>query len=157
MPTPYLLSTSSVVPAPPDTAFQTLLDAPLAELFPTRSLLIPPIRGCEGQQGAWGEVGQTRTVVLADGSRNLETLTAVERPTDYRYLLTDFTGPMKLLVRKVEGRFAFEAHGADTLVTWSWAVHPKHPLARVLLPAVGASWRAMARAMWPRFAARTTA
>jgi hypothetical protein len=154
---PYLLSSSSVVPAAPETAFQGLLDSPLEELFPTRSLLIPRIQGCEDQGGAWGSVGQTRTVVLADGSRNLETLTVVDRPADYRYTLTDFTGPMKLLVRKVEGQFAFEPDGGGTKVTWRWAVHPTNPVARAVLPAVGASWRTMARNMWPIFAARVAA
>jgi len=154
MPAPYLLSSSSVVPTSREIAFQGLLDAPLEELFPTWSGLIPRIRGCEGQGGAWGSVGQTRTVVLADGSRNLETLTVVDGPADYRYTLTDFTGPMKLLVRKVEGQFAFEADGEHTAVTWRWAVHPTSRVARLLLPPVGASWRVMARNMWPRFAAR---
>jgi hypothetical protein len=153
---PYLLSSSSVIPVPPDVAFQGLVDAPLEELFPTRAGLIPKITHCEGQDG-WGEAGQTRTVVLADGSRNLETLVAVDRPADYRYTLTDFTGPMKLLVRKVEGRFAFVPEREGTRATWSWSVHPTHPAARIVLPVVGASWRTMAKHMWPRFAARLTA
>jgi hypothetical protein len=154
MPAPYLLTSTSVVPTSARSAFQGLLDAPLNELFPTRSGLIPSIRGCEGQDCAWGSVGQTRTVVLADGSRNLETLTVVDRPADYRYTLSNFTGPMKLLVRKVDGQFAFESDGDGTRVTWRWAVHPTNSLARLLLPPVGASWRLMARNMWPRFAAR---
>lgn len=156
MPAPYLLSSSSVVPTSAESAFQGILDAPLAELFPTRSGIIPRVRGCEGQHGEWGKVGQTRTVLLADGSRNLETLTVVDRPGDYRYTLTEFTGPMKLLVRKVDGQFAFEPDRDGTRVTWRWAVHPTNALARLLLPPVGASWRAMARGMWPRFATRLT-
>ena len=154
MAAPYQLSSSSVLPASPAIAFQGLVDAPLEELFPTRSGVIPPIRASEGQGGPWGTVGQTRTVVLADGSRNLETLTVVESPHDYRYALTDFTGPMRLLVRKVEGRFAFEPAGAGTRVTWSWAVHPTSAAARLVFPVLGASWRRMARDMWPRFGAR---
>jgi hypothetical protein len=154
MPAPYLLSSTSVVPASPEVAFQGLLDAPLEELFANRAWLIPRIQRCEGQDGAWGSVGQTRTVVLADGSRNLETLTVVDRPRDYRYTLTGFTGPMKLLVSKVDGQFAFEPHGDGTQVTWRWAVHPRNPLAPALLPLVAASWRTMARNMWPRFGSR---
>lgn len=154
MPTPYLLSSSTVLPVLPETAFQGILDAPLEELFTTRSGLIPPVRSCEGQGGAWGTVGQTRTVVLADGSRNLETLVAADRPGDYRYSLTAFTGPMKLLVRRVEGRFSFVPEGDGTRVTWSWTLHPTNPLARLALPLVGASWRTMAGTMWPRFGAR---
>jgi len=154
MTAPYSLSSSTVLATTPDAAFQGLVDAPLEELFPTRSGLIPPVTGCEGQEGAWGNLGQTRTVILSDGSRNLETLVAVERPSDYRYVLSDFTGPMRLLVRKVEGRFAFEPADNGTRVTWSWLLHPTHPLARVAFPVLGASWRTMATNMWPRFSAR---
>ena len=154
MTSPYQLSSSTVLAATPEAAFQTLVDAPLEELFPTRSGLIPSIKECEGQDGAWGNLGQTRTVVLADGSRNLETLVVVEPPHDYRYVLSDFTGPMRMLVRKVEGRFAFEPAGDGTRVTWSWILHPTHPLARLAFPVLGASWRTMATNMWPRFSAR---
>lgn len=154
MAAPYQLISSSVLATTPEVAFQSLLDAPLEELFPTRSGLIPPVRGSEGQDGAWGSVGQTRTVVLADGSRNLETLTKVERPGDYRYALTDFTGPMRLLVRRVEGRFAFETAPEGTQVSWSWVLHPTNPAARLAFPVLAASWRTMARNMWPRFQAR---
>jgi hypothetical protein len=154
MASPYQLTSSSVVPTDPASALQSLLDAPLEELFPTRSGLIPPIRGCEGQDGSWGRVGQTRTVVLSDGSRNLETLTFLEAPGDYRYTLSDFTGPMRLLVRTVDGRFEFEPVAEGTRVTWSWAVHPTHAVARLAFPALAASWRTMARGLWPRFRAR---
>ena len=154
MAVPYHLSSSSVLATDVESAFQCLLDAPLEELFPTRSGVIPPVRGTEGEQGPWGELGQSRTVVLADGSRNLETLTAVDRPYDYRYTLTGFTGPMRLLVGRVEGRFAFEPVGHRTRVTWGWTLHPTSAAARLLLPVVGASWRRMAAGMWPRFGAR---
>ncbi|HEX2895586.1 MAG TPA: SRPBCC family protein [Marmoricola sp.] len=153
----YLLSSSSLLPGDPESAFQCLADAPLEDLFTTRSGLIPRVRGCEGQQGPWGTVGQTRTVVLDDGSRNVETLVAVDPPSDYRYTLTDFTGPMKLLVRKVEGRFTYVPEGDGTRATWSWTLHPTSPLARLAFPLLGASWRTMAKNMWPRFAARMAA
>jgi hypothetical protein len=94
-------------------------------------------------------------VVLADGSSNLETLVAADRATrEYRYELTDFRGPMKLLVRKVEGRFEFDAAGAATRVTWTWRLHATSPLTRPALPVLGAFWRPWARAMWSRFGDR---
>jgi len=118
---------------------------------------IPAIRECTGQEGAWDTVGKTRTIVLADGSRNLETLVATERPGSYRYRLTDFTGPMKALVRDVDGEFAFAPVGDRTQVTWSWKIHPTNPVARLLLPGVGFFWRRYAAKMWPRYAARLAA
>ncbi|HET9423345.1 MAG TPA: SRPBCC family protein [Nocardioides sp.] len=157
MSSPYLLSSSTVVGATPEAAFDGVLAAPLPELFVERSGPIPPIRECTGQEGAWGDVGQTRTVVLADGGRNLETLVAADRPGSYRYRLTDFSGPMKALVRSIDGEFAFAAEGNGTRVTWSWEMHAANPVARRLLPVMGFFWRRYADKMWPRYAARLPA
>jgi len=154
MPTPYLLSSSTVVPSSPDSAFTGVLDAPLEQLFTERAGLIPPIKECTGQEGGWDAVGKTRTVVLADGSSNLETLVELSRPGTYRYRLTDFTGPMKALVDHVEGQFSFVPEGDGTRVTWSWKIHPTNPVARQVLPLVGFFWRRYAAGMWPRYAAR---
>lgn len=154
MTSPYLLSSSTVVPNPQDVAFAGVLDAPLEELFTQRAGLIPPIKECTGQDGGWDAAGKTRTVVLADGTSNLETLVEYSRPANYRYQLTDFTGPMKALVARVEGQFSFVPEGESTRVTWSWKIHPTNPIARGLLPVVGFFWRRYAAGMWPRYAAR---
>jgi hypothetical protein len=157
MTSPYLLTSSTVVAAPPESAFQAILDAPLEELFTTRSGPIPPVVRTDGQEGGWGaQVGQRRIVVLADGGTNVETLVAADRPDDYRYHLSDFTGPMKALVAGVDGRFSFVAEGSGTRVTWSWQLQATNPVTRVLLPVMGVFWRRYAAAMWPRFAARLT-
>jgi hypothetical protein len=150
----YVLDSSTVVPATPEAAYDGVLAAPLEELFTQRVGPIPPVRECTGQDGEWGTVGQTRTVVLADGSRNLETLVVADRPGSYRYRLTDFTGPMKGLIRDVDGEFAFAQEGAGTRVTWSWRIRPTNSAARLLLPVVGLFWRRYAEKMWPRCAAR---
>lgn len=154
MTSPYLLSSSTVVPNSQDVAFAGVLDAPLEELFTERAGVIPPIKECTGQDGGWDAVGKTRTVVLADGSSNLETLVEYSRPGNYRYQLSDFTGPMKALVARVEGQFSFVPEGEGTRVTWSWKIHPTNPVARGLLPVVGFFWRRYAAGMWPRYAAR---
>jgi hypothetical protein len=157
MAAPYLLSSSTTVPVPPDVAFDGVLAAPLEELFPHRAGPIPPVRASEGQAGAWATVGQTRTVRLADGSSNLETLVAADRPGSYRYRLSDFTGPMKALVAGVDGEFSFVPEGSGTRVTWSWALRPTSSVARLLLPVLGVFWRQYAARMWPRYAALVTA
>lgn len=154
MSSPYLLSSSTVVPASLDSAFDGVLNAPLEQLFTERAGAIPPIKECTGQIGAWDAVGKTRTVVLQDGSTNLETLMEYSRPGSYRYQLSDFTGPMKALVARVEGQFTFVPEGDATRVTWSWKIHPKNPVARLALPVIGVFWRKYAAGMWPRYAAR---
>lgn len=153
---PFLLSSSTVVPAAPEHAYDGVLAAPLEELFPHRAGAIPPIKECTGQVGDWGTVGQTRTVVLADGGTNLETLVTADRPGGiYQYRLSDFTGPMKALVAGVDGQFSFVPEGNGTRVTWSWAIQPTNPVTRLLaLPLLGVFWKQYAAKMWPRYAAR---
>lgn len=154
MASPYLLSSSTVVSAGADAAWTGVLDAPLNELFTERAGAIPPIKETTGQDGRWDAVGKTRTVVLADGSSNLETLVEYTQPSSYRYQLSDFTGPMKGLVAKVEGQFTFVPEGEGTRVTWSWRIHPTNPVTRLFLPVLGVFWRKYAAGMWPRYAAR---
>ena len=155
MTAPYLLSSSTVVDSSPEAAYDTLVAAPLEELFTSRSGPIPPVARCDGQVGEWGTLGQSRTVVLADGSSNLETLVGADRAAlDYRYRLSDFTGPFKALITGVDGQFTFVPEGTGTRVTWSWKMHPVNPVTGALLPVVGFFWRRWAAAMWQRFAAR---
>jgi hypothetical protein len=158
MAAPYLLTSSTVVAATPEAAYDALCAAPLEALFSSRSGPIPPVARCEGQVGEWGTAGQTRTVVLADGSSNLEALVAADRATqEYRYRLSDFKGPFKLLITGVDGQFAFTPEGAGTRVTWTWALHSVNALTAPVLRVVGFFWRRWAAAMWPRYAARLTA
>lgn len=155
---PYLLSSSEVFDTTPDVAYDTLVAAPLETLFTKRSGPIPPVARCEDQDGEWGRTGQSRRVVLSDGSSTLETLVAADRATrEYRYELTDFKGPLKALVRMVEGRFEFEPGGAGTRVTWTWRLHSTNPVTRLGLPVLGAFWRPWAKGMWPRFGDRLPA
>jgi len=156
MGTSYLISSSAFVASSPDAAFQALLDAPLERLLPHRSGPIPGIVGCEGQDGPWSSVGQTRTIVLADGTRNLETLVGLERPHDYRYRVTGIEGPFKLLVSSIDGRFTFASEAGGTRASWSWELHGRNPAARLAFPALGFFWRRWAAGMWTNFASLVT-
>ena len=64
---PYPLSESATLPVSPEVAFDTVLAAPLEDILGERVGLIPAITGCRGQDGAWGTVGQTRVIEMADG------------------------------------------------------------------------------------------
>ena len=151
---PYLLSSSTVVAATPDDAYDTLCAAPLEKLFTTRSGPIPPVDRCDDQVGEWGSLGQSRRVVLADGSGNLETLVGADRATqDYRYELTDFSGAFKALIKSIDGQFTFVPEGSGTRVTWSWTLHPTNAVTGLALPVFGFFWRRWAAGMWPRYAA----
>jgi hypothetical protein len=77
--TPLQLEQSRTYPATVEAAYAAVLAVPLERIFSRRFAAIPPIREVRGQTGAWGSVGQTRQIVLADGGTMREELTSVIR------------------------------------------------------------------------------
>lgn len=133
------LAYSRTFPAAPETAYQRVLVVPLERILGRRHLAIPGVRSVE-QQEAWGRrLGQQRIIRLADGSCMRETLTALDAPRSYGYLLTDLAGPMKLLIAEVEGRWSFEPEGHGTRITWVWEVRPTGP-GRFAMPGFARMW-----------------
>ncbi len=142
------LEHSRVFPVPVEHAFDVLLTVPLPNLFRRRYFAIPAIREVRGQDGVWGTVGQSRTIVLADGGTMREELTSLERPHHFGYLIGDITGPMKPLAKSVEGRWSCVADGSGTRVTWQWTVHPRSAVAALAMPVFARLWQGYAaRAM----------
>lgn len=149
----YTVSSSHTFATTPERAWDVIVETPLQDLFDHRSGPIPPVKDMVSD-GPWGTAGAVRTVVLADGSSNLESLTGAERPGEYRYELTNFTGPMKALVSRVEGRFDFVPQGDQTVATWTWVIHPTNAITGFALPVLGYFWKGWAAQMWPKFGAR---
>jgi hypothetical protein len=148
--TSYDLSASAVVPGTIEQAYDAVVSSPLERLLGRRSGPIPPVVRTEGEGPApWGSsIGQARTIVLGDGGRLLETLVEADRPAAYGYRLTEVRGPMRPLVRSVDGRFTFVAEAGDTpatRVTWSWRLHLTAAPVRLLMPVFGVFWRRSAR------------
>ena len=142
---PVTFSASETYASPTQQAFDAVLPAPLPGIFDRRHLALPPITEVHDQTGDWSRPGETRTIVLSDGASMRERLVAVEPPHRFDYELDALTGPLGLLVRRVEGRWAFEPAGGGTRVTWSWQVHPRSPLTRPAVLAVRAMWNGYAR------------
>jgi hypothetical protein len=153
MPSSYDVSASAVLDATPEVAYDAVMAAPLEEILGRRSGPIPGIARMEGQDGPWGTVGQTRTIVMTDGGRTLETLVLADRPSDYRYRITDVRGLMKPLVRSIDGRFTFVPEGSGTRVTWSWTLHPT-ALGRPGMGLLAFFWRRWAAGMFVRLGER---
>jgi len=145
MTSPVVLVQSRTVPAPVERAFDVVLPTPLPDLFRHRYAAIPPISAVRDQEGVWGSVGQTRTIVLADGATMREELTSLERPDGFGYRITGITGVMKALVGAVDGRWSFEPDGPGTRVTWQWTVRPASRAAALAMPVFGLMWRGYAR------------
>ena len=138
------LSQSRAVPVPVDEAYDRLLPHPLPEIFRRRRLAIPPIKAVRDQSGEWGTVGQTRTIVTADGGTVLETLTSDNRPHSFGYTISEVRGPMKPLIAGADGLWTFEPAGTGTRITWTWELTPT-AAGRLVMPVFGAMWRGYAR------------
>ena len=138
------VSASRAVPVAVEDAFARVLPAPLATIFSRRYAVIPATRTTEGPE-PWGMVGQSRTVVLADGGRIREELVAVEAPHRFAYRLSEISGPMRPLASAVDGEWRFEPVGTGTRITWSWTLHPASRAASYALPVFARAWRGYAR------------
>jgi len=149
---PHLVSASRHFVATPEAVYDALMAAPLEELLTKRSGPIPAVK--ETTKGVWAAAGDQRTIKTADGGTMIESLVTTERPAGYRYRLTDFHGPMKPLVRLVEGQFAIVAESDGARVTWSWLLHPTHPVTRLVLPPFGFFWQGTARCLFDRLGER---
>ena len=136
---------SRTYPIPVEDAFDAVLSTPLEALFNRRYGPIPRIRAVDGPQGAWGEAGQVRVPRLAGGGSIREELIRVDRPHGFEYVLTEVTGPMKLLAARVGGLWSFEPAGTGTRITWSWTVHPASGVGGAVMPVFARLWRGYAR------------
>lgn len=138
------LAASRTYPVGVKRAFDTLLPAPLPDVFGRRYGPIAPIVGVDGQTGVWGKVGQQRTIRMADGTTMRETLTAIERPARFTYTIDEVRGALKPLVAGVEGAWSFEPAGTGVRITWAWDVEPTG-FGRHAMPIFRRLWAGSAR------------
>jgi hypothetical protein len=135
---------SRAIPVELQQAFDGTLSIPLTAIFSRRYVLLPPVKEVRGQDGEWGRVKQSRTVVTTDGGTMSELLTDVDSPHSFSYRLSAITGPLRPLVDGIDGRWEFSARGTGTLITWRWTLHPKS-LGAPVMPVVAWMWRGYAR------------
>lgn len=144
MPDPVHVSATRTYPIPAERAYDLTIRWPLEELFDSRYGPIPPIVRTE-QDGAWGTLGQVRTIHLGDGGSMQERLTIVEPGQEFGYEITGITGPMKGLAARIEGRWTFEPVGTGCRITWLWTIHPKSSASAWVVPIFGKIWVRYAR------------
>jgi hypothetical protein len=137
---------SRTVPLAIEAAYDGTIDVPLPDIFGHRYLAMPPVVRIEDQDGPWGrELGQTRTIRTSDGGALHETLRVLERPQRFGYRIDQIRGPMRPLVRHLDGAWTFEPDGTGTRITWSWEMTPTSPLTAPLVRVVGSMWRTYAQ------------
>ena len=144
MSSPLTLRASRSIPVAVDVAYAAVLPMPLPRIFSRRYLALPPIAEVRDQDGEWGTVGQTRTIVLADRGRMRETLTSVTPGSSFGYDIAPVSGPLKPLVAGAQGLWAFAPVGDGVEVSWQWVVEPARGGA-LLMPVFARMWQGYAR------------
>jgi hypothetical protein len=139
-----IVEQSRAIPVEVPRAFAMTLPVPLTAILSRRYGVLPPVKEVRGQDGVWGQVGQTRTVVTTDGGTMRELLTEVDAPNSFSYLLSDISGPMRPLVDSIDGRWEFTPRGTGTLITWRWVLHPT-TVGAYVMPLITVMWRSYAR------------
>ena len=143
----HRVEASRLVDVDVDVAFDRLLATPLPTIFTKRYGAFPPVREVRDEPAdAWGVVGQSRTIVTGDGGTLRETLTSVERPTSFSYVIDAITGPMRPFVRTIDGTWSVTPEGDAARIGWTWTLHPLAPPARLTMNVMGKMWQGYADA-----------
>jgi hypothetical protein len=140
----HRVEASRFVRVDPALAFDRLLATPLPEVFAKRYAAFPAIKEVVDAPDEWGTPGQTRTIRLADGGHVRETLTVVDRPRVFGYVLDEIHGALAPFVRTVDGEWTFAPEDDGTRVDWAWTLHSKRAPARLTLNVIGRMWKGYA-------------
>jgi hypothetical protein len=140
----HRVEASRLVAVEPTVAFERLMTARLPEVFSRSYAAFPAVREVTEEPHDWGTVGQTRTIRLADGGRLRQTITSVDGPHSYAYLLDDIHGRLRPFVRSVDGVWSITPKGTGADVVWAWTMHPKASPARLTMNVIGRMWKGYA-------------
>ena len=140
----HSVEASRLVAVEPTAAFDGLIAMRLPEVFARRYGAFPPIREVSDQPDDWGAVGRSRTIHLADGGRLRQTLTAVDRPHGYSYVIDEIHGRLRPFVRSVDGAWSITPEGEGARIGWTWTLHPKTSPGRLTMNVIGRMWRGYA-------------
>lgn len=142
-----------VVPVPREPLFRWLVPGVFFDQLHTvlrDAAGMPGVERTSGTTGPWDVPGSHRIVHTTDGYQAREEVSAVDAPSYFSYVVTEFTQPLlRRLVREARGQWWFEDDPGGTRVTWTYAFQPTSTLATAaLLPVVKVLWnRYMASAM----------
>jgi hypothetical protein len=134
------VTTETVVHAPLNAAFETIVPIDLAKIF--RGLgPLPAVVATREQTAPWDRVGASRLVELSDGSSAHEQLTAYRAPEHFAYRLDHFTGTLRLLVSHADGAWWFSEAPAGTHVRWTYTFQPRAGRALAVQLFVAPLWK----------------
>ena len=140
----HRVEASRLVAVEPTVAFERLMAARLPEVFSRSYAAFSAVSEVIEEPDDWGSVGQARTIRLADGGSLRQTITSVDRPHSYAYVLDDIHGRLRPFVRTIEGVWSITPKGTGGLVGWAWTLHPKASPARLTMNVIGRMWKGYA-------------
>jgi hypothetical protein len=140
----HRVEASRLLAVEPTMAFDRLIAARLPEVFSRGYAAFPAIREVTDEPDDWGTVGQSRNILLADGGRVRETLTSVERPDSYAYVLDEIQGRLRPFVRSVDGVWTVTPEGTGARIGWTWTLHANRSPARLTTNVIGRMWKGYA-------------
>ena len=145
VPMAYGLTFARTLALHPEAAYACVLHCDLRRVFDRRCLVLAPVASYTTDP-RWGQVGGGRQVTATDGSTFTETLTSLEPGSRVEYTMTDIRGPLRMIARHVEVRWAFDPHPDGARVSWCWEITPPNRLSAAL--------ESFFRPQWSRYAGR---
>jgi hypothetical protein len=110
-------------------AFERIVPIDLTSIFKGYGPL-PAVTGTQDQVGAWDGAGQTRTVLLSDGSSAQELITKYQHPNCFSYTDSSFTGALRFLITSANGEWWFSGGSSgETHIKWRYAFNARSLLA----------------------------
>jgi hypothetical protein len=108
----------------PQVAFETVAPIDVASVY-KRWGPFPATRLAKDQTGAWDAAGQTRTLILSDGTSLREHLLEYDDGHSFAYDATEITNALGKLVYGVHGDWSFIPDGSGTVMRWTWEFKPR--------------------------------
>jgi hypothetical protein len=125
--------------------FDVIVPIDLSTIF-KRWLFIPGVEGVRDQSGPWDTAGQTRTVLLSDGTSAAESLTSVNRPEGFSYRVGPFPRPLGLLANSANGSWTFTSKAKGvTAIRWTYSFQPAPGRAWLVRFIIAPAWRRYAQ------------
>jgi len=107
---------------------------------------LPAVVSVEDQSGSWDAPGRSRTLMLSDGGRVVETITDAISPDLFAYELTDFQKLFGRLVSGARAEWRFEPEAGGTSIRWAYTFFA--------LPGRTAIVRAIVKLFWAPYMRR---
>jgi len=145
MTNPIEITVTTQIDVPQNRAFAVAVHANLTKVIMNKNFL-PGVREVVEHEGDWTAIGDSRRVIMNDGSSAKEQLTRYDHDDAIAYKINDFKGPLGKLVTHTTGTWQFASPSADkTTITWRFTFFPKSAFTKPIVNFI-------AKRLWPGYA-----